>query len=60
MHKRHAPSKEYQLTMCGYECTPAEYQAMKRRGEKAVSCKRCLDALALRDLIKQERDNYNA
>ena len=55
MHKRHAPSREYGLTMCGYECTPMEYEAMERRGTKFVSCKRCLHALELRELIREEQ-----
>ncbi len=55
MHKRHAPSREYGLTMCGYECTPSEYDVMKRRGTKFVSCKRCLHALELRELIREEQ-----
>ena len=55
MHKRHAPSREYGLTMCGYECTPSEYDAMERRGTKFVSCKRCLHALELRELIREEQ-----
>ena len=58
MHKRHAPSREYGLTMCGYECTPSEYQNIKRRyrnwGVQFISCKRCIQALELRELIDDE------
>jgi len=54
VHKRHAPSREHGLTMCGYESTPAEYDAMERRGVKFVSCKRCIQALQLRELIDGE------
>ena len=54
MHKRHAPSREYGLTMCGYESTPSEYNAMERRGSKFVSCERCRKALELRELIDDE------
>ena len=54
MHKRHAPSREYGLTMCGYECTPSEYNNMERRGVKFISCKRCIQALELRELIDDE------
>ncbi len=54
MHKRHAPSREYGLTMCGYECTPSEFEAMLRRGSKFVSCKRCIQALDLRELVEDE------
>jgi len=45
MHKRHAPSKVAHLSKCGYEVTPQEYNAMKKRGTKFVNCKRCLRLL---------------
>jgi len=45
MHKRHAPSKVAHLSMCGYEVTPAEYTAMRKRGTKFVNCKKCLGLL---------------
>ena len=45
MHKRHAASKIAHLSMCGYECTPGEYQAIKKRGLRHVNCKRCLELL---------------
>jgi hypothetical protein len=51
MKKRHAPSKYANLTMCGYETTPSEYQSMERRGSKYVSCVKCKQALELRELI---------
>jgi hypothetical protein len=54
MQKRHAPSEVHGLTLCGYECTPSEFEAMRRRGTKFVSCKRCLNALDLRELIKDD------
>ena len=31
MQKRHAPSEVAHLSKCGYEVTPAEYAAMKKR-----------------------------
>ena len=55
MQKRHAPSEVYGLTLCGYECTPSEFEAMQRRGTKYVNCKRCEDALSLRELIREEQ-----
>ena len=55
MQKRHAPSEVHGLTMCGYECTPSEYEFMLRRGTKYVNCKRCIQALDLRELIKEEQ-----
>ena len=45
MHKRHAPSDVAHLSKCGYEVTPQEYKAMKKRGTKFVNCKRCLRLL---------------
>lgn len=42
MHKRHAASKEYGLTRCGYECTDAEYTKMRGRKAALVNCVRCL------------------
>ena len=55
MQKRHAPSEVHGLTMCGYECTPSEFVAMERRGIRHVNCKRCMQALDLRELIKEEQ-----
>ena len=54
MQKRHAPSEVYGMTLCGYECTPSEFEAMQRRGTKYLNCKRCQDALKLRELIKND------
>jgi len=54
MRKKHAPSMVHHLSLCGYESTPAEYDAMERRGVKFVSCKRCIQALELRELIDGE------
>ena len=42
------------MTLCGHETTPQEYKHMGRRNFKAISCKRCLDAVALRELIKED------
>ena len=55
MQKRHAPSNVYRLTLCGYESTPSEFDAMQKRGTKHLSCKRCQDALSLRELIREEQ-----
>jgi hypothetical protein len=41
MKKKHAPSQVANLSMCGYEATPQEYNIMKRRNVKHVSCKKC-------------------
>ncbi len=53
MRKRHAPSRVNNMTLCGHETTPPEFKFMLRRQNKAVNCKRCLDAIALRELINE-------
>jgi len=55
MHKRHAPSEVAHLTLCGYEATPSEYDAMKRMRHH-VNCKRCLDIAEQRELMKRAKE----
>tara|TARA_R100000773_G_scaffold4041_1_gene4681 strand:- start:927 stop:1064 length:138 start_codon:yes stop_codon:yes gene_type:complete len=42
------------MTLCGHEATPGEYQKILQRKGKYINCKRCLQALQLRELIKEE------
>jgi len=50
MNKKHAADRSIDLddpcprylTICGYECTRAEYDIMLRKHIRYVSCKRCL------------------
>jgi len=46
MKRKHlADPNEENLTMCGYEATPAEYARMKRMREWYVNCKKCLEKI---------------
>ena len=54
MRKKHAPSEVANMTLCGHEATPGEYQKILQRKGKYINCKRCLQALQLRELIKEE------
>jgi len=56
MRRRHAPSKVKNLTLCGHETTPQEFNHMLRRKGKSTNCKRCLDALLLRELVEEEEE----
>jgi len=38
--------------LCGHETTFQEFQKMKELSLKHVNCKRCLQALQLRELIE--------
>jgi len=51
MRKRHAASQLFKMTLCGHETTFQEFQKMKQLDLKHVNCKRCLQALQLRELI---------
>ena len=51
MRKKHAPSMVHHMSLCGHEATPQEYKNMKERKLRYVNCKRCLDAMRLRELI---------
>ena len=51
MRKRHAASQLFKMTLCGHETTFQEFQKMKELNLKHVNCKRCLQALQLRELI---------
>ena len=54
MRKRHAASELFKMTLCGHETTYQEFQKMKQLDRKHINCKRCLQALQLRELIKEE------
>ena len=56
MRKKHMASEVRNMTLCGHEATPAEFQKILQRKEKYVNCKRCLQALQLRELIKEEHN----
>ena len=45
MKRKHAPSDNLNLTVCGYECTDAEYKRMLRTHMRYVNCKRCKEML---------------
>jgi hypothetical protein len=45
MLKKHAASPLANMSMCGYEATPDEYQSMKKREANHVSCKHCMRLL---------------
>ena len=51
MRKKHAPSAVFKMTLCGHEATYQEFQKMKQLDRRYINCKRCLQALQLRDLI---------
>ena len=52
LRKKHAPSAVFKMTLCGHEATFQEFQKMKQLDRRYINCKRCLQALQLRDLIK--------
>ena len=54
MRKKHAASEVAHMSLCGHEGTPQEYKNMKERMLRYVNCKRCQDALKLRELIKND------
>tara|TARA_R100000234_G_scaffold119639_1_gene103158 strand:+ start:50 stop:220 length:171 start_codon:yes stop_codon:yes gene_type:complete len=51
MRKKHAPSQVAFLSMCGYEATPQEYNIMKSRRLRNISCKKCLELLEARNIL---------
>ena len=51
MRKKHAPSEVANMTLCGHEATYQEFQKMKQMNTRYINCKRCLQALQLRELI---------
>lgn len=52
MRKKHMVSRLHGMTLCGHEATHQEFEKMKRLNPKHINCKRCLDAIRLRELIK--------
>tara|TARA_Y100001972_G_scaffold22601_1_gene27080 strand:- start:248 stop:421 length:174 start_codon:yes stop_codon:yes gene_type:complete len=56
MRKKHAASEVVNMTLCGHETTPGEFQKILQRKSKYINCKRCLQALQLRELIKEEHN----
>ncbi len=51
MRKKHMASEVHHMTLCGHEATPQEFRKMKELNPKYINCKRCLDAMRLRELI---------
>jgi len=52
MRKKHMISRLHGMTLCGHEATHQEFEKMKGLNPKHINCKRCLDAIRLRELIK--------
>ena len=52
MRKKHMASEVHHMTLCGHEATHQEFEKMKGLNPKLINCKRCLDAMRLRELIK--------
>jgi len=52
MRKKHMASEVAHMTLCGHEATHQEFEKMKGLNPKFINCKRCLDAIRLRELIK--------
>ena len=52
MRKKHVASEVHNMTLCGHETTYQEFQKMKQLDARYVNCKRCLQALQLRELIE--------
>ena len=40
------------MTLCGHEATHQEFEKMKKLNPKYINCKRCLEAMQIRELIK--------
>ncbi len=45
MRKKHAASKVAHMSMCGRNCTAAEYARMRNNKEWYITCKHCLRLL---------------
>ena len=56
MLKRHAPSKVVGITMCGYECSAAEFSSMLKHQINHVNCKKCLKLLEHRPMTEDDFD----
>ncbi len=60
MKKKHAADQSIDLddprhrclTVCGYECTDAEYRRMLRQHVRYVTCKRCLHGAPNRRVVQ--------
>jgi len=55
LRKKHAPSEVANMTLCGHEATPAEFKKILTMRGKYINCKRCLQALQLRELIEDDQ-----
>ncbi len=51
MRKKHAAGDVFKTTLCGHETTYQEFRKMKEMHSRYINCKRCLQALQLRELI---------
>ena len=51
MRKKHAASEVAHMSLCGHDATHQEFEKMKGLNPKLINCKRCLDAMRLRELI---------
>ena len=52
MRKKHAAGDVFKTTLCGHETTYQEFRKMKEMHSRYINCKRCLQALQLRELIE--------